>query len=66
MQLTLFSKQRRESVLETLAICKRLVGMIWDMDKRLLTAAVLSALVPSIVPFVNAYIYKLVIDAIIA
>jgi len=49
-----------------MAICKRLVGMIWDMDKRLLTAAAASALVPSIIPFVNAYIYKLVIDAIIA
>ncbi|MBU2213877.1 ABC transporter ATP-binding protein/permease [Patescibacteria group bacterium] len=50
---------------ETFAVSKRLTGMIWDMDKRLFLGAVVSALVPSIIPFVNAYIYKLVIDAII-
>ncbi|MBU1123384.1 ABC transporter ATP-binding protein/permease, partial [Patescibacteria group bacterium] len=60
------NKQKLERASETFAISKRLVGMIWDMDKRLLIFATISALVPSVIPFVNAYIYKLVIDAVIA
>jgi len=66
MSPTTINKHRFERAVETFSICKRLVGMIWDMDKRLLIGAILSALVPSIIPFVNAYIYKLVIDAVIA
>ncbi|MBU0766965.1 ABC transporter ATP-binding protein/permease [Patescibacteria group bacterium] len=66
MNFAVINKHRRDRTKETFAVCKRLVGMIWDMDKRLFIAAVISALVPSAVPFVNAYIYKLIIDAVIA
>ena len=51
---------------ETYAVSRRLVGMLWGMDKRLVAIAVTSALIPGAIPFANAYIYKLIIDAIIA
>ncbi|MFA5800177.1 MAG: ABC transporter ATP-binding protein [Candidatus Peribacteraceae bacterium] len=66
MRFDIVSKYRLERAKETFAVCRRLTGMIWDMDKRLFIVSVLSALVPSVVPFVNAYIYKLIIDTVIA
>lgn len=66
MRSALISKPWLEQAKETFAICRRLTGMIWDMDKRVFIVSVISALVPSIVPFVNAYIYKLIIDMVVA
>lgn len=59
-------QQRLGRMKETYAVSRRLVGMLWGMDKRLVAIAVTSALIPGAIPFANAYIYKLIIDAIIA
>lgn len=46
-------------------VSRRLLGMIWAMDRRLFLAAFAAVFVPAVVPFVNAYIYKLIIDVVI-
>ncbi len=66
MQFAFFSKPGLQRAKEAFAVSRRLTGMIWDMDKGLFIFSLLSALIPSVVPFVNAYIYKLIIDAVIA
>jgi len=46
-------------------VITRMMGFIWGIDKRLFLAAVIFYFLPSIIPFINAYIYKLVIDAVV-
>ncbi len=50
----------------TIKSSKRLLGLLWNIDKWLFTGNLISVSVPAIIPFVNAYIYKLIIDLIIA
>lgn len=45
---------------------KRLLGLLWKVDKWIFIGSLISVSVPAIIPFVNAYIYKLIIDLIIA
>lgn len=46
-------------------VSKRLLTLLWSIDKSLFIVSVISASIPAIIPFVNAYIYKLIIDLII-
>ncbi len=45
--------------------CLRLLGTIWKEDKGHLLAYGIAVVIPSAIPFVNAYIYKLLIDAVV-
>lgn len=45
---------------------RRLLSLVWGMDKRVFILAIFTATLPAVIPFANAYIYKLVIDAVIA
>ncbi len=45
---------------------KRLLVFLWKTDKLLFLQSIFSALAPSVIPFINAYIYKLIIDMIAA
>lgn len=44
---------------------KQLLGLLWTIDKWLFIGSLISVSIPAIIPFVNAYIYKLIIDLII-
>lgn len=44
----------------------RLLGLLWQFDKGLLTANAAAVTIPAITPFVYAYIFKLVIDQVVA
>lgn len=44
---------------------KHLLGLLWKIDKWLFVGSLISVSIPAIIPFVNAYIYKLIIDLII-
>ncbi len=45
--------------------CKRLLILLWQVDKKIFLGSFLFASIPAILPFINAYIYKLLIDIII-
>src|SRR3990167_10306567 len=49
----------------TANVSKRLLGLLWRIDKWLFIGNAISVSVPAIVPFVNAYIYKLIIDLVV-
>ncbi len=60
------SKTRKWSeVKETMTTSRRLIGIVWKVDKGLSVLSVLSTILPAILPFINAYIYKLLIDQVI-
>lgn len=43
----------------------RLLIMVWKIDPKLFSISFVSVIIPGVVPFVNIYIYKLVIDLVI-
>lgn len=42
-----------------------IIKLIWSIDKWLLLGAYIATTIPAIVPFINIYIYKLVIDLVV-
>lgn len=44
---------------------KRLLGLLWETDKWLFLGTTVAVSIPAIIPFVNAYIYKLIIDLVV-
>ena len=49
----------------TLKTTKRLLHLLWRVDRWLFIGSAVSVSVPAIIPFVNAYIYKLIIDLVV-
>jgi len=50
----------------TLRVVLRMLRMVWGVDRRLFIAAVILNFLPAIIPFINAYIYKLIIDTVVS
>jgi len=44
---------------------KKLLSLLWQTDKLLFLGNLATASIPAIIPFVNAYIYKLIIDLVV-
>jgi ATP-binding cassette, subfamily B, bacterial len=55
-----------EQVKQTFVTSKRLLILVWNIDPKLFTVSVVAILIPAIVPFINIYIYKLLIDQVVA
>lgn len=50
---------------QTLTTSFRLLGLLWSIDKWLLSANALAVTIPALIPFAFAYIFKLVIDQVV-
>lgn len=50
---------------ETVKVIFRMMKMIWKIDPKLFSLAAMFYLFPAIIPFINVYIYKLIIDLIV-
>jgi ATP-binding cassette subfamily B protein len=50
---------------KTALTSKRLLGMLWQIDKWLFIGTAVSVSIPAILPFINAFIYKLIIDLVV-
>lgn len=59
-------KKRIAEVRQSLRTSFRLLALIWSLEPWLLTGAIIAILIPAIIPFVNIYIYKLIIDLVVA
>src|SRR5689334_21812347 len=44
----------------------KMIKFVWGVDKWLFLATAIAVTIPAIVPFINIYIYKLVIDLVVA
>src|SRR3989344_2797999 len=50
----------------TFVVSKRLLRILWGTDKWLFVGTLITVSIPAIIPFVNAYIYKLIIDLVVS
>lgn len=51
---------------KTVSTARRLLNLLWQTDKWLFIGNAVSVSVPAVLPFVNAFIYKLIIDLAVA
>ncbi len=58
-------KQRLKRIQSSVATSVGVLKLVWDANPWLLLGNVISFVVPTILPFVNIYIYKLIIDAVV-
>lgn len=57
--------KRWDQIKDTTKIVVRMMKLIWSIDRKLFMASAIFYFLPSVIPFINAYIYKLVIDAVV-
>lgn len=58
-------KAKKRNIKETFKVSLKVLGLIWETDKILFIGNAIAILIPAIMPFVTAYIFKLVIDEVI-
>jgi len=58
--------EEKQNLKTTIKISLRLIKLIWSIDRFFLSVGVLVTIIPSIIPFINIYIYKLIIDLVVA
>lgn len=59
------STQRFTQVKDTFRTSWRMLKLVWQVDPWLFSGTLLTTLLPAVIPFVNIYIYKLVIDLVV-
>lgn len=50
---------------DAITTSRRLLAIVWETDKFLFIAQLFAVLIPAIIPFLNAYIFKLIIDLVV-
>lgn len=58
-------KNKLAEIKDVIYVSKRLLGFLWETDKWILLGNITALTIPAVIPFVNAYIYKLIIDLIV-
>src|SRR3989344_4207937 len=58
-------KEKIKEIKQTVIISGKLLSLVWKIDSRLFLAAFISKILPAVIPFVNIYIYKLIIDLVV-
>lgn len=59
------SAEKLSQIRETINTSRRMVALVWSIDKWLFSGAIVATIIPAIIPFINIYIYKLVIDLVV-
>lgn len=59
-------EEKIKALKETLHVSWRMLKIVWQIDYKLFMGAFVSTIIPGIIPFINIYIYKLVIDFVVA
>ena len=68
MEASMAEKVKTEKInqiKESVWVSYRLLKLVWGVDKRLFLGTLISTAIPAIIPFINIYIYKLVIDLVV-
>src|SRR5690349_7732194 len=58
--------QKLQEWKDAIKTSKRLLGLLWNIDKVLFLGVAVAAIIPGILPFINGYIYKLIIDLVVS
>lgn len=59
------SKKKLSDIKDAVITSFRLLKLIWGIDPFLVSLSTVAILIPAVVPFLNIYIYKLVIDLVV-
>ena len=59
------SKKKLGEIGDSIKTSFRLLKLIWTIDPFLVSISAVAILIPAVVPFLNIYIYKLVIDLVV-
>jgi ATP-binding cassette subfamily B protein len=62
----LLNKEKINKVFDVAKTSKRLLIFLWKIDKLLFLSSLIVAIIPAFIPFANAYIYRILIDMIVA
>ncbi len=54
-----------KQIKETTRTCARLLKIVWNIDHKLFIVSIIAIVVPAVVPFINLYIGKLLINLVI-
>lgn len=57
--------QKLHKIKSTIRTSFRLIGLLWSLDKWLLLANAAAVIIPAVIPYAFAYIFKLLIDQIV-
>lgn len=57
--------EKFDQIKDTVKVSSRLLALAWKVDHKLFIGTTISSVIPAIIPFVNFYIYKLVIDLVV-
>ncbi|MEI6479631.1 MAG: ABC transporter ATP-binding protein [bacterium] len=55
-----------KKLIGTLGVTRKLFGLLWQWEPSIVIQSFITYSIPAILPFINAYIYKLIIDLVIA
>lgn len=58
-------QEKLNEVKDTIKTSARLLALVWRVDKLFILGIAASTTIPAIIPFINIYIYKLVIDRVV-
>lgn len=58
-------KRDRLDFKTTVRVSWQLFTLVWSIDRLLVSTVIIVTIVPSIIPFINMYIYKLIIDHVV-
>lgn len=53
-------------VKDTISTSWKLIKLVWSVDWKLFLGSLVAVLIPAVIPFINIYIYKLVIDLVVS
>lgn len=60
-----FPEEKLGQIKETIKTSAQTLKLVWGIDKWLFLASMVSNIIPAIIPFINIYIYKLIIDLVV-
>lgn len=61
----LFSRKKFYEAIESLSTAFRLLKLVWSLEPVFVTFSTVAILIPAVIPFINIYIYKLLIDLVV-
>lgn len=64
--MTIFDQKKIKELREVFPISKRMLLLLWEIDRFLFIGMLVIMAIPTVIPFINAYIYALIIDLIVS
>lgn len=62
----IFKREKFSQIKDAFYTSIKTLKLVWQVDRSLFIGAFITSTIPAVVPFINIYIYKLVIDLVVA